>query len=302
MKIGLALGGGVARGFFHVGVLRALEKMEIPVHIVSGTSIGAVIGGLYALKGDVRYVEENIFVILQKHQKELAILKNTFSQTNIAEKAAFLEKSFSILKEFYIWNLRIALPALVDLKAFLKIFRHFFEDATFADCKIPFIATAVDLMKGESVCVNDGLLYQAVLASSAYPGLFPPLQIGDKLLIDGGVLMPVPSKAIREKVDFVIGINLESTGYHFPQVRNAMDVMNLADRIRYRHIIEDSLMGIDFLLSPDLESFPWGDFDRAKELVEMGEKQMLEKGALLRKAIKITKIKQFFRIKPFVKA
>jgi hypothetical protein len=85
-------------------------------------------------------------------------------------------------------------------------------------------------------------------------------------------------------VDFIIGINLESRDYFFPKVRSAMDVMNLADRIRYRKIIEKSLEGIDLLISADLESFDWGDFTKAKELIDRGEKEvMLVADKLMRK-------------------
>jgi NTE family protein len=299
LKIGLALGGGVARGLYHVGLLKALEKLEIEVNVVSGTSIGAIIGGLYALTLDANEVEKRLFDILDEHQKELALLKTSFSPANVEAKTAFFEKWFDLAKEFYIWNLRIAKSSLVDLKPFLKIFRTLFADHSFNDCKVPFCVTAVNLLNAEIIPIDAGPLYRGVLASSSYPGFFPPLKIENKILIDGGVLMPVPAKIIRDKADFVIGVNLESTGYRFPAVRNAMDVMNLADRIRYKRIIEDSLDGIDFLISPNLENFSWGDFTLAKSLTKKGESDVLALGKELKASLAARQRKEFAPFKKF---
>jgi hypothetical protein len=115
------------------------------------------------------------------------------------------------------------------------------------------------------------------------------------------VLLPVPARIIRDKVDFVIGINLESSGYVYPFIRNAMDVMNMADRIRYKKIIEDSLTGIDFLFSPDLEPFCWGDFSRGAELVKKGENEVLTRSGELFRALRMARIKNFFSLSRFFK-
>ncbi len=294
MKIGLALGGGVARGFFHIGAIKALEKAKIKIDIISGTSIGSLIGGLYATNADIKKVEECTFKILEQHQKEIALLKTSFSATNVEAKTQFIEKFVDLAKEFYIWNLRIAKPSLVALKPFIKIFTNLFGESHFSDCKIPFFVTAVDIAKGEVVTIQDGPIYKGVLASSSYPGFFPPLRTENKLLIDGGVLMPVPVRVLKGKSDFIIAINLEKTDYKLPHVRNAMDLMNLADRIRYRRIIQESLAGANFLIAPDLEDFCWGDFSRAKELVEKGEVETAKLAEKLIKAINQHKFRKFF--------
>ncbi|MFA5271529.1 MAG: patatin-like phospholipase family protein, partial [Candidatus Omnitrophota bacterium] len=299
MKIGLALGGGVARGFFHIGAIRALEKSKIKIDLISGTSIGSLIGGLYALNADINKVEEHVIEILERHQKEVALMKSSFSATNVEAKTDFLENFFDMAKEFYIWNLRIAKPSLVTIKPFIKIFKGLFGDCLFSDCKIPFLVTAVDICKGEVVIINEGQLYKGVLASSSYPGFFPPVRTEGRLLIDGGVLMPVPVKILKQKTDFVIAINLERSDYKSPHIRNAMDLMNLADRIRYRRIIEESLVGADFLIAPDLEDFCWGDFSRAKELAKKGEHETIKVVKNLEKAIKQHKVRKFFFLDRF---
>ena len=111
--------------------------------------------------------------------------------------------------------------------------------------------------------------------------------------------MPVPAKIIRKKADFIIGVNLESTGYIFPQIRNAMDVMNLADRIRYKRIIEESLNGIDFLISPNLENFSWGDFTIARELMQKGESDTLELGKELKASLSASRYRRLMPLTKF---
>ena len=108
--------------------------------------------------------------------------------------------------------------------------------------------------------------------------------------------MPVPAKLIKDKVDFIIGINLESSGYYFPPMRSAMDVMNIADRIRYKKIIEDSLKCADFLFSPDLESFAWGDFTKTEILIQKGEEEVLARADELFRALRKRKIKKLFSL------
>jgi NTE family protein len=156
------------------------------------------------------------------------------------------------------------------------------------------MATGVDLVKGEVVALKDGPLYRGILASSSYPGIFPPLRWQDKLIIDGGVLAPVPVRIIRKRMNFIVGINLENAWPPSPQIKSAIDILSLTDRIRYKRILEESIKEVDFLIAPDLEDFPLADFSRARELVKRGEKDTLEKGEELIKILKKEKIKSFF--------
>jgi len=149
VRIGLALGGGGAKGFFHIGVLKALTSLGIKIHSISGTSIGALIGALYALHLDAEKVEEVTLNILNKYKREIEALKSYGGSSDVEEKRLFLEKSFDFVKEIYLWNLRIIRPYLVNPKPFLRVFRELLGLATFNECKLPFQCSAVDLIKGE---------------------------------------------------------------------------------------------------------------------------------------------------------
>ncbi|MDD5584737.1 MAG: patatin-like phospholipase family protein [Candidatus Omnitrophica bacterium] len=294
MKIGLALGGGGARGFFHIGALKALEQLKIKPDIISGTSIGAVVGGLYALYPDARHVERLIFDAFAKNEKDILTLKRHFGSATFGDDTVLVEKSFSMIQQFCLWNLCVIKPYLIEPKPFFKIFKELFQTSDFADCKIPFIATCVDLISGKLSFLKDGPLYRAIIATTALPGFFPPLKLKEQVLVDGGALETLPTQALKSEVDFIIGVNLETTRHIYTEARNCVETLCLTDKLRYKKIIDDNVKEADFLIFPDLEKFSWGSFDRAQELFTMGEQQTLQAGEKLLNAIKKAKVKRFF--------
>ncbi|MFH1875544.1 MAG: patatin-like phospholipase family protein [Candidatus Omnitrophota bacterium] len=296
MVLGLALGGGGARGFFHIGALRAFERLKIKPDIISGTSIGAVIGGLYALCPDIRHVEKKLFAAFTKHEKEILVLKRHFGSATFGDDTAVLEKSFNMIQQFYLWNLCVIKPYLIEPKPFFKIFKELFEGHSFSDCKIPFSATCVDLVAGKLVHLRNGALYRAIIASTALPGFFPPLTLENQVLVDGGAIETLPTKALVGKASFILGINLETTKHVYFEPKNAVETLCLTDKIRYKKIIDDNVREADYLIFPNLEKFSWGSFDRANELVAMGERQTLEEGERILKALKRERYRKFFSL------
>lgn len=297
MKIGLALGGGGAKGFYHIGVIKGLEKIGIKIDSVSGTSMGAIIGGLYALHLSADEVKDRIIKVLQNNDKFVQSLKN-FSDpfdTATAEKDKRIwDRSLEFMKDFCIWNLRIIRPYLADTKPFLKIFHELFENHCFADCKIPFYATGVDLLKGKEVILSEGSIFKAVMASSAFPGVFPPLQWDKHLLVDGGVLVPLPSKVLRQKRNFVIGVNLDTLQYSYAPVNKAVDVMFLVDKIRFRRIIDEGILAANFCITGNLDGMSWADFSSMDAFINKGIKDVMDNKDKLLKTLKIAKIKSIF--------
>jgi len=298
MRVGVALGGGGARGLYHIGVFRALEQLGIKVDIIAGTSIGSLVGGLYALTGNSHDAEKIFFDVVSQHQKEIAGLKNFGGTNAVEEKKIFLERSFNFVKGFYLWNLRIIKPYLVDARPFARIFREMLKDKTFADCKIPFVATAVDMVTGEVVLLKEGELWRAVLTSSALPGVFPPIKSGASILVDGGALIPVPAPALKEKGTFVIGVDVEDVAEKFmaKDLGSAIDVMFYVDRLRYRQVIANCLASADFVVDSQIRNISWADFDRGKELIRKGEEDTLRMGPAIRKAMQLRRLKNIFNV------
>jgi NTE family protein len=178
LKIGIALGSGGAKGLAHIGVLKVLEKFGFKPDLVASSSMGAVIGAAYCLGMSLEEIEEKGKFIL--------------ARTNI----------------FNISNFHFFQESFIKAEDIRKIFYEFVGDKTFDDCKIPFMALGLDLESGKEVRITSGKLIDAIEASSAIPGIFPPVFIDEKYLVDGGLLNPTPVDYLREKnMDIIIGVH-----------------------------------------------------------------------------------------------
>jgi len=177
-KVGLALGGGGSLGFAHLGILKVLEKNKIPINLISGSSIGAVIGAHYCLFKDLKKLE--------------------------ADAMSFIDDN-----NFSLFDVETILQRKDKIKQIELFFEDIFEDKTFADCKIPFCCTALNLETGKTVFLDKGNIRKAVLASMSIPGVFNPVFYWGNWLVDGGFLDPVPIDYLEhKKCDVVIGVDL----------------------------------------------------------------------------------------------
>jgi len=184
-KVGLVLGSGGARGLAHIGVIKVLEKNNIPIDYIVGTSIGAFIGAAYASTKDINKIEESFMATDWKR-----ILK--FSSD-------FAPFSGGLIKGEYIKNFA---------KNNLNI------NKTFNDLKIPFIAIATDIETGQAEILKSGNLIDSIRASVSLPGIFKPVKIENKILIDGGLSNPVPSNITRQMgADIIIAVDLDARSY-----------------------------------------------------------------------------------------
>jgi len=297
MKIGLALGGGGARGLYHIGVLKALEKLKLKINCIAGTSMGSIIGGLYALYADGDKVENIISRTLQKHRKVIDSFKIFSAPTSVESKKLFLEKSFEFVKNAYLWNLRIVKPYLVSPRPFFKILKDLFSDRTFSDCKISFIATAVEINTAKLVLLKSGYLWRAIAASSALSGFFAPVKLKGRALVDGGTLVPLPAEVLKDECDFIIGVSVEVSSVDPPFTNNAIDIMFTVDQIRYKWIADRAMEEADFNIAPHIEGMDWPDFEKGWELVKRGEVETLARSDELFKAIKRAKLRKYFFFK-----
>lgn len=224
LKIGLVLGGGSARGLAHVGVILALEAYNIPIDIIAGTSIGSVIGSLYASGATIKQLEEMALSI--KMSKTLFMLDSTFPHSGLISGDR-IEKMLN----------RFAL-----------------KDKTFDDLSISFAAVATDVESGAEVILNQGKVIDAVRASIAIPGIFTPVKYGDYYLVDGGVVDPVPVDVVQMMgADIIIAVSLakinpystilmidKETG-HLKEVENLEDLkINKEESPKFKDIEENT--------------------------------------------------------------
>ncbi len=269
LKVGLALGGGGARGLAHIGVLKVLERENIPIDLITGTSMGAIIGGVYALKKDISAVEK----IAQKYSKISEFnIDFSFSEKERKDKPFFLKKMSDFLKKAYILNLEFRRKYINDGEGIKKIIKDLVGDKTFTDTKIPFAAVAADLVRGEKVILDQGKLFDALLASVSIPGMFPPVILGKKILVDGGIVDIVPIQAAQSSgANFVIGVNVGQTIKKRVEFDNAVEIFFRSDSITSAELRKLQLSFADIIITPKVGRFHWSDFSKPEQCVREGE-------------------------------
>src|SRR5882757_82255 len=235
--IALALGGGFARGFAHLGVLQVLEQNQIPISHIAGTSVGSILGAAYASGAPLERIIE---------------ICRTFRFRDIAR-----------------W--RVSRLGLASNQRLVYLIERVFESRQFEDLRILFAVVATDLTFGEPVVFTQGNLVDAIRASCAFLGLFEPVEIGTRCLADGGLVAPVPTHAARELgASVVIGVSVGMQDGHRGAPTNIFQVVSRAVNAAQKHQLEIWERHADLVLRPDVQSLAWDDFHRAEEAIAAG--------------------------------
>lgn len=250
-KIGLALGGGGAKGLAHIGVIKILEKYGIPIDFIAGTSMGALVGGWYAAHRNVQSLEKIFFEI-----DENEIL----SVRKVARK-----------KDGILFSDKLVIKDLDDG----------FYGRRIEDLSIPFKAIATDVVSGEEVILDKGDLYEAINASIALPIVFKPVRIDGRILMDGGFANPVPADIVRKMgADYVIAVDVSSKWLNVedeatkPQKISSL-VSKAFSALEYQ-IAQRILKDADIVIRPAVLGYDWRDFYKAKEIIRKGADEIRE--------------------------
>jgi len=235
-KVGVALGGGFARGIAHLGVLRVLEEERIPVDYLAGTSAGAMLAIAYASGHPIHEI--------------------------VAQARATRFKDFG--------NWKLSWLGLASNQKLAHYPRKFLGVSTFEELRIPLAIAATDLGSGEPVYFKSGALGPALRASCAYPGMFVPVEVDGRMLVDGFLAAPVPVDALRKMgADVVIAIFLEAANNRRPT--SIVDVIGLSFAILQRHADLEWRRTADVIVEPIVKDFLWDDFEKTSELIAAGE-------------------------------
>lgn len=239
-KIALVLGGGAAKGFAHVGVIRVLEQEKIPISMIVGTSVGSLIGGMYAANPDSFQLEWLAFKIDRNDILDFSIVYSKFGPVQGARLESFLEQNVKVKK--------------------------------IEETKIPFSPVATDLNTGETVTLDRGSLAKAIHASSAIPGVFVPVQFDNRTLVDGGVTDNVACDIARAKgADIIIAVNLSKDVKNY-QIDSLVDVMAQSISIMMHRSTREKMGSGDVIIEPDTKGVSMFDFSQKKQLMEEGMK------------------------------
>ncbi len=286
-KVGLALGGGGARGLAHIGVLKVLERENIPIDLITGTSMGAIIGGVYALKKDISAIEK----IAEKYSKISEFnIDFSFGEKEKKDKPFFLKKMSDFLKRSYMLNLELRRKYINDGEGVKKIIKDLVGGKAFTDTKIPFAAVAADLVRGEKIIIKKGKLFDALLASASIPGMFPPVILDRKILVDGGIVDVVPIEAAQSLgANFVIAVSVSQTIKKRVEFNNAVEIFFRSDSITSAELRKLQLSFADVVITPKVGRFHWSDFSKPEQCVREGE--IAAQNAILELKKKLKKVK-----------
>ena len=275
--VGLVLSGGGAKGIAHIGVLQVLEELQVPVDFVVGTSMGAIVGGLYCQGYAPQTLEERVLGIDWQD-----VLLDASPREHRSARLKTLERGFPKQFSTGIGEGGFVFPqGFVQGQRMMTLLRELSFDSSritdFDELPVPFRATAVDIETGELIALGEGSLALAMRASMAIPGLIAPVTWNDRLLVDGGIANNLPVKLAREMgADRVIVVDVGGEGRNRSEMNSPFSVMNQALHLMIRQNVErqrDDLTGDDIYLQPDVSSAGIGtaDFDRAELALSVGE-------------------------------
>jgi NTE family protein len=274
-RIALALSGGGARGIAHVGVLKALEELRVPVHCVVGTSMGAIVGGTFAAGRSMQEMES---IVLAADWSEIFRDAPPRRETAVRRKVDDYKPLFGF--ELGLRDGAVALPkgviAGVSIESFFRQMAQPAAEVTdFDKLPVPFRAIATDLETGAAVVLGRGSVAQAMRASMSVPGAIAPIEIDGRLLVDGGLADNLPiDEARRLCGDVVIAVNISTPPLRRDQITSAGSVTAQMINFIGLQTVKEQLRNLtpkDVLIAPDLGDISASRFDRSRDAIRIGE-------------------------------
>jgi NTE family protein len=254
MKVGIALGGGGVRGLAHISILQVLDDLQIRPAIISGTSIGAIVGSLYASGISAAEIREDI--------ERRLILKNDSWRDVI-------EKREDLLKWVYAFKPDFSASGLIKVQGILNFLLDEIKVSTFEDLEIPLLVVATDYWSAEEVIFETGELLPAIQASMAVPGVFSPVSVGGRIMVDGGAVNLVPYDLLVGRVDCVIAVNVSRMRFSSgPEIPNALESVLGTFDIMHATMLADKLERLkpDIYVWPQIHEVRMFDFGKVEEV------------------------------------
>lgn len=251
-KIALVLGAGSARGLAHIGVLQVLEEHSIPFDFIVGSSMGAMVGGIYA------------------------------SGTNLK----LLDKMIESINHNLFFDVRIPRFGFIAGKKISSFLQLVTKNQGFSDLKLPLSVVATDLITGQRVIIEEGLVCEAIRASISIPGVFNPVVKEEQVLVDGAVADRLPISVARDKgADIVMAVDVTFGENREVKIKNTLDVIMTALDIMQKQQFDLISSNADILIQPDVSSYSPRDFESSREIIDLGRAATIEMLPLIKKKI-----------------
>ena len=267
-KIGLVLSGGGAKGFAHVGALKVIEEAGIPVDYITGTSVGSIVGGLYAIGYDASMLER---IIQSQNWQEL--LSNSFKREYIP--TIIKEEQLRYLISLPIETKKISIPSgLLNGQNAMEFFTYLtygYHDITdFSKLPIPFECIAADIATGDEVVLKNGFLPKAIRASMAFPAAIAACENDGRMLVDGGIVNNFPVDRCREMgADIIIGVDIGDALLTKDKIKSIPDVISQLTSLMSIERSEKNRKNADILIRPDISGYSASSFDTESAIVLM---------------------------------
>ncbi|MCU0848960.1 MAG: patatin-like phospholipase family protein [Spirochaetes bacterium] len=274
-KIGLVLSGGGAKGLAHIGVLKVIEECGLKIDYISGTSMGSIVGGLYAIGYDAGSLEKLARVIDWEDLIGDQVSRDSLSIDEKDDHDKYIG-SFPLKK----WSIELPKGLIRGQKLTTMLSRLTIQAQSikeFADYPIPFLCIATDIETGKAVVLKNGYLPDALRASMSIPSVFTPIEIDGKLLVDGGVVRNLPvSDARKMGADIIIAVDVGSPLYKKNEITSIAEVMDQSVSFLGAKSTREERKLTDILILPDINGYNATNFQDAEKLIQNGEKAARE--------------------------
>jgi len=269
VKVGLALGGGGARGLAHLGVLKAFEQKGIPVDMIAGTSMGAIVGAVYVQNPDAGAVIERFRSYLRKSDYEVAGLQDIVPPEE--EPVPVIQRfARTIAKRIHISSMG-SRSSLLKPDVLNEAICYLIDDGRIEDASIPFGAVATDLNSGEAILVRKGSIRRAARWSALIPAFLPPERHEGRLIADGAVTIPVPVDFTRTMgADVVIAVSVDPTVMAHLEDQSIISIMQRCELIRGIQLSRMQLEKADVVIHPNTADSHWSRFLECDRFIEAG--------------------------------
>ena len=265
--LGLALGGGGARGAAHIGVIQTLHRAGVRPDVIAGTSAGSTVGAMYAATLDPDWIEKRFREFIEHESFR------TFNSGELLDgrnQETFLSKVTSKVKQHYMVILGLNRSYVAKREILENAVDYLLPVDTFEELKIPLKILVTDIHSGEDIVYESGELKEASVQSSSIPGFFEPTHKDGRLLVDGGVTAPLPVSVLKKLTEVVMAIDITNHSLKPLEDPNMIEIVRRSDIITSLKLKERIAQDADILIRPDVLGLHWSEFGKFDDLLKSG--------------------------------
>ncbi|MDP6457286.1 MAG: patatin-like phospholipase family protein [Candidatus Marinimicrobia bacterium] len=300
IKIGLALAGGGARGAAHIGVLQVLHDNKIPIDLIAGTSAGAIIGAMYAATLDPGWVEKRYMEYIDSDEFRAVGVHHI--RKGDEGNDSFLNQLGKFVKDKLVITVALSRKGIIQRSKLAASIEYLLPVRDFSELKIPLKVVISDLNQVEAVVVSSGDLIEAVTLSSAVPGFVAPSPKNGQLLVDGGVVSPLPINVLLDtELDMTIAVDIARRELKILKECNLMELMSRAGQVTSVKLSDELSRKADVLIEPDVGGAHWSEFPRIGEFINNGRESTQKALPLLKREMEKRK-RWSYHFRQWVKA